>query len=52
MLLTTYLNQLALNAFTDKAGVMPPGAIVVKETGGSGPGHPEAPALAVPRGTP
>ena len=31
MLLTTYLNELALDALTTKAGAMPAGAIVVKE---------------------
>lgn len=31
MLLTTYLNELALDALTNKAGTMPAGAIVVKE---------------------
>jgi hypothetical protein len=31
MRLTTYVNQLALDAITNKAGVMPAGAIVVKE---------------------
>jgi hypothetical protein len=31
MLLTTYLNDLALDALTNGAGVMPAGAIVVKE---------------------
>ena len=31
MLLTTYLNPVALQAFNDKAGAMPDGAIIVKE---------------------
>jgi hypothetical protein len=31
MLLTTYLNQVAMDALTGKAGTMPAGAIVVKE---------------------
>ena len=31
MLLTTYLNPVALKAFNDKAGAMPDGAIIVKE---------------------
>ena len=31
MLLTTYLNPVALQAFNDKAGTMPDGAIIVKE---------------------
>ena len=31
MLLTTYLNDLALDALTNKAGAMPVGAVVVKE---------------------
>ena len=31
MLLTTYLNPIALKAFNDKAGTMPDGAIIVKE---------------------
>ena len=31
MLLTTYLNSTAMTAVTDKAGVMPEGAIIVKE---------------------
>ena len=31
MLLTTYLNPVALKAFNDKAGTMPDGAIIVKE---------------------
>lgn len=31
MLLTTYLNPLALDAVTNRAGRLPPGAIVVKE---------------------
>lgn len=31
MLLTTYLNSLALDAVTNMAGSMPPGAVVVKE---------------------